>query len=61
MEALRPGSSIPAFLNELEEILELTKHQEFHRMQEVLFKRIALCIINPPFWRQRGPTNTLYR
>merc|ERR1719428_2375683 len=32
------------FLNELEETLELTQPSEFHRMQEVLFRRLALCI-----------------
>jgi serine/threonine-protein phosphatase 2A regulatory subunit B' len=32
------------FLNELEEALELTQDREFHRMQEPLFRRIALCI-----------------
>merc|ERR1711959_424181 len=37
------------FLNELEETLELTQPPEFHRMQEFLFKRIALCITNPHF------------
>merc|ERR1719359_892804 len=37
------------FLNELEETLELTQPPEFHRMQEALFKRIALCITNPHF------------
>merc|ERR1719421_1977325 len=37
------------FLNELEEILELTQPPEFHKMQEMLFKRIAFCITNPHF------------
>lgn len=37
------------FLNELEETLELTQPPEFHRMQGVLFKRIALCITCPYF------------
>merc|ERR1740138_1651911 len=37
------------FLNELEETLELTQPSEFHRMQEVLFRRLALCITCPPF------------
>merc|ERR1712194_973687 len=31
------------FLNELEEMLELTQPSEFHRMQNVLFRRLALC------------------
>lgn len=37
------------FLNELEETLELTQPQEFHRMQGVLFRRLALCITCPHF------------
>jgi len=37
------------FLNELEETLELTQPQEFMRMQEQLFKRLALCITCPHF------------
>eukprot|EP00812_Abedinium_dasypus_P008703 NODE_2444_length_933_cov_451.340547.p1 GENE.NODE_2444_length_933_cov_451.340547~~NODE_2444_length_933_cov_451.340547.p1 ORF type:complete len:247 (+),score=50.19 NODE_2444_length_933_cov_451.340547:3-743(+) len=37
------------FLNELEEILELTQPSEFHKMQELLFRRIALCITCPHF------------
>merc|ERR1719321_1925169 len=37
------------FLNELEETLELTQPPEFYRMQEQLFKRIALCITCPHF------------
>jgi len=37
------------FLNELEETLELTQPPEFHRMQDVLFRRIALCITCPHF------------
>jgi len=37
------------FLNELEETLELTQPVEFHRMQDVLFRRIALCITSPHF------------
>jgi len=37
------------FLNELEEMLELTQPSEFHRMQEVLFRRLALCITCPHF------------
>jgi serine/threonine-protein phosphatase 2A regulatory subunit B' len=32
------------FLNELEETLELTQPSEFHRMQEPLFRRVAMCI-----------------
>merc|ERR1711862_84549 len=32
------------FLNELEETLELTQPSEFLRMQDVLFRRVALCI-----------------
>jgi len=37
------------FLNELEELLEVTQPPEFHRMQEPLFRRIALCITCPHF------------
>merc|ERR1719333_1505245 len=37
------------FLNELEELLEVTQPPEFHRMQETLFRRIALCITCPHF------------
>jgi len=37
------------FLNELEETLELTQPSEFHRMQHVLFRRLALCITCPHF------------
>merc|ERR1712113_879373 len=37
------------FLNELEETLELTQPSEFHRMQEMLFRRLALCITCPHF------------
>mmetsp|Transcript_82851 Transcript_82851/g.231039 ORF Transcript_82851/g.231039 Transcript_82851/m.231039 type:complete len:473 (-) Transcript_82851:93-1511(-) len=37
------------FLNELEETLELTQASEFHRMQDVLFRRLALCITCPHF------------
>merc|ERR1712056_87565 len=37
------------FLNELEETLELTQPSEFHRIQDVLFKRLALCITCPHF------------
>merc|ERR1712183_1228376 len=37
------------FLNELEETLELTQPTEFHRMQEMLFRRLALCITCPHF------------
>mmetsp|Transcript_86708 Transcript_86708/g.169650 ORF Transcript_86708/g.169650 Transcript_86708/m.169650 type:complete len:476 (+) Transcript_86708:22-1449(+) len=37
------------FLNELEETLELTQPSEFHRMQGVLFRRLALCITCPHF------------
>jgi len=37
------------FLNELEEALELTQPAEFHKMQDVLFRRIALCITCPHF------------
>jgi serine/threonine-protein phosphatase 2A regulatory subunit B' len=37
------------FLNELEETLELTQPQEFHRMQDVLCRRLALCITCPHF------------
>jgi len=37
------------FLNELEETLELTQPSEFHRMQEPLFRRLALCITCPHF------------
>ena len=35
------------FLNELEETLELTQPSEFHRMQEVLFRCLAVCITCP--------------
>merc|ERR1711924_296159 len=37
------------FLNELEETLELTQPSEFHRIQEQLFRRLALCITCPHF------------
>merc|ERR1712190_658689 len=37
------------FLNDLEETLELTQPSEFVRMQEVLFRRLALCITCPHF------------
>merc|ERR550532_551531 len=37
------------FLNELEETLELTQPSEFHRMQDVLCRRLALCITCPHF------------
>jgi serine/threonine-protein phosphatase 2A regulatory subunit B' len=37
------------FLNELEEMLELTQASEFHRMMVVLFRRLALCIRFPHF------------
>merc|ERR1719321_1279067 len=37
------------FLNELEETLELTQPTEFHRMQHVLFQRLARCITCPHF------------
>merc|ERR1711933_106402 len=37
------------FLNELEETLELTWANEFLRMQEVLFRRLAVCITCPHF------------
>merc|ERR1712013_862026 len=37
------------FLNELEETLELTQPPEFHRMQDRLFRRIAICITCPHF------------
>jgi serine/threonine-protein phosphatase 2A regulatory subunit B' len=37
------------FLNELEETLELTQPSEFHRMQDMLFRRLALCITCPHF------------
>merc|ERR1719281_1401202 len=37
------------FLNELEETLELTQPSEFHRIQDVLFRRLALCITCPHF------------
>ncbi|CAE7460075.1 B'THETA [Symbiodinium natans] len=37
------------FLNELEELLELTKPPEFVRMQDQLFQRLALCITCPHF------------
>eukprot|EP00811_Abedinium_folium_P001245 NODE_11138_length_1305_cov_5.774194.p1 GENE.NODE_11138_length_1305_cov_5.774194~~NODE_11138_length_1305_cov_5.774194.p1 ORF type:complete len:353 (+),score=58.32 NODE_11138_length_1305_cov_5.774194:3-1061(+) len=37
------------FLNELEETLELTQPSEFQKMQDLLFRRIALCITCPHF------------
>jgi len=37
------------FLNELEETLELTQPDEFYRMQDALFRRVALCITCPHF------------
>merc|ERR1712039_957722 len=37
------------FLNELEEMLELTQPSDFHSMQEQLFRRLALCITCPHF------------
>merc|ERR1719504_428790 len=37
------------FLNELEETLELTQPPEFYRMQDQLFRRIAMCINCPHF------------
>merc|ERR1712099_31791 len=37
------------FLNELEETLEMTQPSEFHRMQDLLFRRLALCITCPHF------------
>jgi len=37
------------FLNLLEELLEVTQPPEFHRLQEPLFRRIALCISSPHF------------
>jgi len=37
------------FLNELEETLELTQPSEFHRIQEALASRLALCITCPHF------------
>lgn len=37
------------FLNELEETLELTQPAEFYKMQDALFRRIALCIACPHF------------
>ena len=37
------------FLNELEELLELTKPTEFVEMQEVLVRRVAMCIMCPHF------------
>jgi serine/threonine-protein phosphatase 2A regulatory subunit B' len=37
------------FLNELEETLELTQPPEFHRLQDQLFKRMAVCITCPHF------------
>lgn len=37
------------FLNELEETLELTQPPEFYKMQEPLFRRVALCITCPHF------------
>merc|ERR1712083_146822 len=37
------------FLNELEEMLELTHMQEFNRLQHSLFRRVASCITCPHF------------
>ena len=37
------------FLNELEETLELTQPPEFYRLQDPLFRRIAMCITCPHF------------
>lgn len=37
------------FLNELEETLELTQPPEFLRMQDLLFRRVAMCIMCPHF------------
>jgi len=37
------------FLNMLEETLEVTQPPEFLRLQEVLFRRIALCLSSPQF------------
>ncbi|CEL94017.1 unnamed protein product [Vitrella brassicaformis CCMP3155] len=37
------------FLNELEEILELTQPPEFQRVMEPLFKKVAACIVSPHF------------
>eukprot|EP00439_Symbiodinium_sp_Y106_P063313 s4267_g9.t2 len=37
------------FLNELEELLELTKPPEFIRLQDQLFQRLASCITCPHF------------
>jgi len=37
------------FLHELEETLELTQPPEFYRMQDQLFRRIAICITCPHF------------
>jgi len=37
------------FLNELEETLELTQPTEFHKMQKLLFQRLAQCITCPHF------------
>jgi len=37
------------YLNELEETLELTQPSEFHRIQDALSRRLALCIECPHF------------
>merc|ERR1711920_1197072 len=37
------------FLNNLEEMLEMTQPNEFLRLQEPLFRRLALCITCPHF------------
>mmetsp|Transcript_35032 Transcript_35032/g.69221 ORF Transcript_35032/g.69221 Transcript_35032/m.69221 type:complete len:469 (-) Transcript_35032:75-1481(-) len=37
------------FLNELEETLELTQPSEFHRLQDVLCRRLSMCITCPHF------------
>merc|ERR1712110_1102304 len=36
-------------MGELEETLELTQPAEFHKMQDVLFRRLAFCITCPHF------------
>jgi len=37
------------FLNQLEETLELTQPTEFHRLQDVFCRRLAMCITCPHF------------
>jgi len=45
----RAGPKQVIFINMLEEALELTQPPEFGKMQEMLFRRISLCISSPQF------------